>query len=70
MAIYNLDEVIYDFARASFNYGLMLDWPVYLPTKNTILKAHDSRLKDIFAEVYTYEFEDKLKLRASSTSIA
>ncbi len=52
MAMYNLDESIRDFARASFNYGLERKYPVYLSTKNTILKAYDGRFKDIFAEVY------------------
>lgn len=61
MAMYNLDASIYDFARSSFNYGLMKGWPVYLSTKNTILKAYDGRFKDIFAEVYAAEFEDRFK---------
>jgi isocitrate dehydrogenase len=61
MAMYNLDASIYDFARSSFNYGLMKGWPVYLSTKNTILKAYDGRFKDIFAEVYAAEFEDQFK---------
>ena len=59
MAMYNLDQSIYDFARASLNYGLNLGWPVYLSTKNTILKAYDGRFKDIFQEVYENEFADK-----------
>ena len=58
MAMYNLDPSIYDFARASFNYGLNLGWPVYLSTKNTILKAYDGRFKDIFEEVYEAEFKE------------
>jgi len=58
MAMYNLDESIRDFARASMNYGLNLGWPVYLSTKNTILKAYDGRFKDLFQEVYEQEFED------------
>ncbi len=57
MAMYNLDESIRDFARASMNYGLMRKWPVYLSTKNTILKAYDGRFKDIFEEVYQNEFK-------------
>jgi isocitrate dehydrogenase len=57
MAMYNLDESIRDFARASMNYGLMRKWPVYLSTKNTILKAYDGRFKDIFEEVYQTEFK-------------
>ena len=65
MAMYNLDESIRDFARASLNYGLMRGWPVYLSTKNTILKAYDGRFKDIFEEVYQAEFKaefDKKKI--------
>ena len=58
MGMYNLDDSIRDFARASFNYGLNLGWPVYLSTKNTILKAYDGRFKDIFEEVYESEFKD------------
>lgn len=61
MAMYNLDDSIRDFARASLNYGLNRGYPVYLSTKNTILKAYDGRFKDIFAEVYAAEFEDKFK---------
>jgi isocitrate dehydrogenase len=56
MAMYNLDESIRDFARASFNYGLTRGYPVYLSTKNTILKAYDGRFKDIFQEIYDSEF--------------
>ncbi len=60
MAMYNLDDSIRDFARASFNYGLGLGWPVYLSTKNTILKAYDGRFKDLFQEVYETEgFKEK-----------
>ncbi|HYC57152.1 MAG TPA: NADP-dependent isocitrate dehydrogenase, partial [Candidatus Binatia bacterium] len=58
LAMYNLDESIREFARASMNYGLMKSWPVYLSTKNTILKAYDGRFKEIFEEVYTSEFKD------------
>ena len=61
MSMYNLDESIRDFARASMNYGLSLGWPVYLSTKNTILKAYDGRFKDLFQEVYDAEFADKFK---------
>ncbi|XDA96652.1 NADP-dependent isocitrate dehydrogenase [Sulfitobacter sp. LCG007] len=61
MGMYNLDESIYDFARASLNYGLNRGYPVYLSTKNTILKAYDGRFKDIFQEVYEAEFADKFK---------
>ncbi|EZP50370.1 NADP-dependent isocitrate dehydrogenase [Sphingomonas sp. RIT328] len=61
MAMYNLDDSIRDFARASMHYGLNLKWPVYLSTKNTILKAYDGRFKDLFAEVFETEFKDKFK---------
>ena len=61
MAMYNLDQSIIDFARASLNYGLMRGYPVYLSTKNTILKAYDGRFKDLFAKVYAEEFEDQFK---------
>src|SRR5664279_410004 len=57
MAMYNLDASIRDFARASLNYGLARNYPVYLSTKNTILKAYDGRFKDIFQEVYEREFK-------------
>ena len=60
---YNLDSAIIDFARASFNYGLKLGWPVYLSTKNTILKAYDGRFKDLFQKVYEEEFEEEFKKR-------
>jgi len=63
MGMYNLDDSIRDFARASLNYGLARQWPVYLSTKNTILKAYDGRFKDIFQEVFDAEFKaqfDKL----------
>jgi isocitrate dehydrogenase len=59
MGMYNLDDSIRDFARASFNFGLLRKWPVYLSTKNTILKAYDGRFKDIFQEVWEAEFKDK-----------
>lgn len=61
MAMYNLDDSIRDFARASMNYGLMRKWPVYLSTKNTILKAYDGRFKDLFEEVYQAEFKAKFE---------
>ena len=61
MGMYNLDDSIIDFARASLNYGLNLGWPVYLSTKNTILKAYDGRFKDLFAKVYAEEFEEQFK---------
>ncbi|YBV97978.1 NADP-dependent isocitrate dehydrogenase [Phyllobacteriaceae bacterium JZ32] len=57
LAMYNLDESIKEFARASFNYGLQRGYPVYLSTKNTILKVYDGRFKDIFQEVYDAEFK-------------
>jgi isocitrate dehydrogenase len=59
MAMYNLDDSIRDFARASLNYGLMRKYPVYLSTKNTILKAYDGRFKDLFEEVYQADFKTK-----------
>jgi isocitrate dehydrogenase len=65
MAMYNLDDSIIDFARASFNYGLMRNYPVYLSTKNTILKVYDGRFKDIFQDIFDREFKaefDKRKL--------
>jgi isocitrate dehydrogenase len=61
MAMFNLDASILDFARASFNYGLSLGWPVYLSTKNTILKAYDGRFKDLFQEVFDAEFAAAFK---------
>ncbi len=61
MGMYNLDESIRDFARASLNYGLLRGYPVYLSTKNTILKVYDGRFKDIFQEIYEAEFEAKFK---------
>jgi isocitrate dehydrogenase len=59
MAMYNLDESIRDFARASFRYGLARSYPVYLSTKNTILKAYDGRFKDIFQEIFDAEFKQE-----------
>ncbi len=61
MTMYNLDESIKGFARACFNYGLDLGWPVYLSTKNTILKVYDGRFKDIFNEIYEIEFKSKFE---------
>src|SRR6476661_495719 len=63
MAMYNLDESIIGFARSSFNYGLQRGWPVYLSTKNTILKAYDGRFKDLFQEVFDKEFAAEFKKR-------
>jgi len=63
LAMYNLDESIRGFARSCMNYGLMRGWPVYLSTKNTILKAYDGRFKDIFQEVFETEFADKFKAK-------
>src|SRR5688572_3167791 len=63
MAMYNLDDSIRDFARASFNYGLARNYPVYLSTKNTILKVYDGRFKDIFQEVYDTEFKAEFEKR-------
>jgi len=57
LSMYNLDESIRDFARASLNYGIKRKYPVYLSTKNTILKAYDGRFKDIFEEIYQAEFK-------------
>ena len=61
MAMYNLDESIRGFARACMNYGLDLGWPVYLSTKNTIMKVYDGRFKDLFEEVFEAEFKDKFE---------
>ena len=61
LSMYNLDNSIKDFARACFNYGLNLGWPVYLSTKNTILKVYDGRFKDLFQEVFDSEFKNKFK---------
>ena len=63
MAMYNLDASIRDFARASMNYGLNRGYPVYLSTKNTIMKAYDGRFKDLFQEVFDAEFKDKFEAK-------
>jgi isocitrate dehydrogenase len=64
LAMYNLDDSIRDFARASFRYGLARDYPVYLSTKNTILKAYDGRFKDLFEEVFEAEFKADFEAKA------
>lgn len=61
MGMYNLDESIKDFARASMNYGLNRGWPVYLSTKNTIMKKYDGRFKDLFEHIFESEFKDKFE---------
>jgi len=66
MGMYNLDESIRDFARASLNYGLQRGWPVYLSTKNTILKAYDGRFKDIFQDIFDAEFKDAFQAKGIS----
>jgi isocitrate dehydrogenase len=63
MSMYNLDESIIGFARSSFNYGLQRGFPVYLSTKNTILKAYDGRFKDIFQHIFDTEFAAEFKKR-------
>src|ERR1700676_5554904 len=63
MGMYNLDESIIGFARASLNYGLQRGWPVYLSTKNTILKVYDGRFKDLFQQVFDKEFAGKFKAK-------
>jgi isocitrate dehydrogenase len=63
LAMYNLDDSIRDFARATFNYGLARHMPVYLSTKNTILKAYDGRFKDLFAEIFAKEFKTEFDRR-------
>ncbi len=63
LSMYNLDKSIIDFARSCMNYGLNRKWPVYLSTKNTILKKYDGRFKDLFQEVYEKEFKEKFKER-------
>ena len=60
MGMYNHDKSIKDFARACFNYGINRKWPVYLSTKNTILKKYDGRFKDLFQEVYEKEYKEKM----------
>ena len=66
MGMYNLDESIRDFARASMNYGLQRGWPVYLSTKNTILKAYDGRFKDLFQEIFDAEFKSAFEAKGIS----
>jgi isocitrate dehydrogenase len=66
MGMYNLDDSIRDFARASLNYGLQRGWPVYLSTKNTILKAYDGRFKDLFQEIFDAEFREAFQAKGIS----
>ncbi|KAB2899012.1 MAG: NADP-dependent isocitrate dehydrogenase [Kofleriaceae bacterium] len=66
MGMYNLDESILGFARSCMNYGLSRGWPVYLSTKNTILKKYDGRFKDLFQKVFDEEFADKFKAKGIS----
>ena len=61
LSMYNLDDSIKDFARASMNYGLQRKWPVYMSTKNTILKAYDGRFRDIFQEIFDKEFKSEFE---------
>ena len=69
LGMYNLDDSIIGFARSCFNYGLNRRWPVYLSTKNTILKRYDGRFKDLFQQVFDDEFRRQVRgRRASSTS--
>ncbi|MAJ22208.1 MAG: isocitrate dehydrogenase [Candidatus Pelagibacter sp. TMED64] len=63
LSMYNLDKSIEDFARSCFNYGIIKNWPVYLSTKNTILKIYDGRFKDIFEKVFNDEFKNEFKRR-------
>ena len=69
LSMFNIDQSIIDFARASFHYGINLKWPVYLSTKNTILKIYDGRFKDLFQEVYEKEFEGKFKERKGKNAL-
>jgi isocitrate dehydrogenase len=66
LSMYNLDDSIKNFARACMNYGLIRKWPVYLSTKNTILKAYDGRFKDLFQDIFEKEFRDRFE-KASIT---
>jgi len=70
MAMYNVDDSIRDFARASLNYGLLRKFPVYLSTKNTILKAYDGRFKDIFEVIYQAEFRTQFEAAGICMSTA
>ncbi|MFO0351484.1 MAG: NADP-dependent isocitrate dehydrogenase, partial [Alphaproteobacteria bacterium] len=63
MGMYNLDDSIRDFARSCLNYGVIREWPVYLSTKNTILKAYDGRFKDLFQEVFDKEFKSRFEAK-------
>ena len=66
MAMYNTDASIRGFARSCFNYALMKGWPLYMSTKNTILKTYDGRFKDIFEEIYQTEFKTQLEAKKLS----
>ena len=68
MAMYNLDDSIRDFARASLRYGLERKFPVYMSTKNTIMKTYDGRFKDLFQEVFDAEFKDEFEANGSRMS--
>ncbi len=71
LSMYNVDESIAEFARASLNYGLMRNYPVYLSTKDTILKQYDGRFKQIFQEIFDAEFKaefEKHKIWSTSTA--
>ena len=70
LAMYNLDDSIRDFARASMNYALSRDYPLYLSTKNTILKVYDGRFKDLFEEVFEEEFKEKFAAKGLPMSTA
>ncbi len=61
LSMYNLDKSIQDFARSCFSYGLIKKWPVYMSTKNTILKQYDGRFKDIFQEVFDNEYKEEFE---------
>ena len=70
MAMYNLDQSIMDFARASMNFALDRGYPLYLSTKNTIVKVYDGRFKDIFQDIFDQEFKDAFAAKKSPMSTA